>query len=107
MDSNSAAACMESLGNPTRLDIFRLLVRAGQSGTPVGTIQNKLNIPASTLSHHVSHLVKNGLVSQIREGRSLKCSVNFAQMHQLLDFLTEECCADESTQECAAPKACC
>ena len=86
---------MESLGHVTRLEIFRTLIRAGRSGTPVGTIQQQLAIPGSTLSHHIKHLVDAGLVSQNRHGRSLVCCANYSTMNELLTFLTDECCADE------------
>ena len=93
MDLNHAARCLERLGHPTRLEVFRLLVRAGEGGLAVGEIQEHLEIPASTLSHHLAHLVNAGLVHQSREGRVLRCTPNFTLMNQLLGFLTEECCA--------------
>lgn len=93
MDINHAARCLEKLGNPTRLKVFRLLVRAGPEGLPVGDVQAHLEIPASTLSHHLSHLVNVGLVRQGREGRVLRCTANCALMEGLLGFLTAECCA--------------
>ena len=92
MNLNQAARCLEKLGNPTRLEIYRLLVRAGPEGLPVGALQEHLEIPASTLSHHVSHLVNAGLVHQAREGRVLRCTPNFKLMDELVGFLTEQCC---------------
>jgi len=92
MDLVKAALCLEKLGSATRLEVFRLLVRAGADGLPVGEIQAQLQIPASTLSHHIAHLVNAGLVSQVREGRVLRCSPNFGLMDELVYFLTSECC---------------
>jgi DNA-binding transcriptional ArsR family regulator len=92
MDLNHAARCLEKLGNPTRLEIFRLLVRAGEEGLAVGDLQARLRIPGSTLSHHVAQLVNVGLVSQEREGRVLRCQPNYALMGALVAYLTEECC---------------
>ncbi len=92
MDVNLAARCLEKLGNPTRLGVFRLLVKAGDAGLPVGEIQEHLDVPASTLSHHLSHLVNAGLVAQDREGRVLRCRPNFPLMDELISFLTSECC---------------
>jgi DNA-binding transcriptional ArsR family regulator len=92
MEHTHAARCLEKLGNPTRLEIFRLLVRAGPQGATVGEIQERLNIPGSTLSHHISHLVNAGLVNQAREGRVLHCTPNFDLMNQVMAFLTAECC---------------
>jgi DNA-binding transcriptional ArsR family regulator len=56
------------LGNPTRLKIYRILVRAGEEGMAVGRLQERLDIAASTLSHHLKALVAVGLVTQTREG---------------------------------------
>ncbi len=93
MTPQQAARCLEKLGNPTRLEVFRLLVKAGEAGLPVGDIQDHLGVPASTLSHHLGHLVNAGLVHQEREGRVLRCRSNYALMDQVIGFLTEECCA--------------
>jgi DNA-binding transcriptional ArsR family regulator len=89
----TAARQLESLGNPTRLSIYRLLVKSGPGGRPVGEIQKELEIPASTLYHHLAHLVQSDLICQVREGRVLRCQPNFQQMNQLLTFLTDECCS--------------
>ena len=89
-----AAHCLESLGNDTRLTVYRALVRAGPDGLAVGQLQNRLEIPGSTLSHHIAHLVKNALVTQNREGRVLRCTANYSKMNALLAFLSEECCED-------------
>lgn len=83
---------MEEIGNPTRLKIFRYLVRAGPEGLAVGELQDHLGIPGSTLSHHMARLVNVGLVKQLREGRILRCRPNFALMDRMIGFLTEQCC---------------
>lgn len=62
---------------------------------PVGRLQEKLKIPASTLSHHIKALVAVGLVNQVRESTTLVCHANFDAMQGLVDFLAAECCADE------------
>ncbi|QOZ10840.1 transcriptional regulator [Bradyrhizobium sp. CCBAU 51765] len=95
MKVDDAAARLEALGNRTRLQIYRALVRAGHAGMPVGRLQDKLKIPASTLSHHIKTLVSVGLVSQVRESTTLICHANFDAMRGLVDFLVAECCADE------------
>lgn len=89
-----AAAMLAALGSGSRLRIYRLLVRAGPNGLPVGDIQAKLDIPASTLSHHIAALKHAGLVSQRREGRAIISSANYDTMDGLLAYLTEECCMD-------------
>lgn len=99
MNEQSAAVALESLGNETRLAIFRALVRAGASGLPVGKLKEKLSIPGSTLSHHLSHLVGAGLLDQNREGRVLRCTANYRVMRELVGFLTEECCVDDDCGE--------
>ena len=99
MDVTQAATCLEKLGNPTRLGIVRLLVRAGPEGLPVGAIQRHLGVPASTLSHHILHLVSAGLVRQQREGRVLRCRPDYDLLRSLVDMLTEECCAGVDAAE--------
>ncbi len=89
---DTAARSLESLGNPLRLSIYRMLVRSGPQGLPVGRIQAQLGVPGSTLSHHIAQLVQHGMIEQHREGRSLRCVPNFERMNALIEFLTEECC---------------
>ena len=71
MKLDDAAARLEALGNPTRLKIYRTLVRAGAEGMPVGRLQSRLDLAASTLSHHLKTLIGVGLVTQAREGTTL------------------------------------
>ena len=94
MKIEDAAARLEALGNPTRLKIYRLLVRAGAEGLPVGRLQAKIDIAASTLSHHLKALIAVGLVTQTREGTTLVCHTNYGLMRGLVDYLVEECCAE-------------
>ena len=102
MKLDDAAARLEALGNPTRLQIFRALVRAGDNGLPVGKLQSKLDIAPSTLSHHLKSMLIVGLIAQERQSTTLICRANYDVMRSLLDFLVEECCV-EST--CEAPAA--
>ena len=107
MDTEQAAKQLSELGNPHRLLAFRLLVKAGEGGLSVGDIQEHLQIPGSTLSHHISRLVWAGLVEQSREGRSLRCRTNFDAMRGLIGFLADECCtgiASESAQPAVGHK---
>lgn len=90
-----AAKQLEALGNPTRLQIYRLLVRAGNSGLMVGQVQDRLGLPGSTLSHHLKRLVDQGLVRQDRDGTSLMCHAEYSAMNALLEFLSAECCAED------------
>jgi ArsR family transcriptional regulator, arsenate/arsenite/antimonite-responsive transcriptional repressor len=93
MNVADAATRLEALGNPTRLAIYRLLVRAGESGMPVGRIQSELDVAPSTLSHHLKALVIVGLVTQERTRTVLTCRANYPMMRGLVDFLVAECCA--------------
>ena len=87
MKLDDAAAHLEALGNPTRLKIYRLLVRAGSTGLPVGKLQEKLKIAPSTLSHHIKALLTVDLISQVREATTLVCHANFDLMRGLVQFL--------------------
>ena len=89
-----AAKQLEALGNPTRLQVYRTLVRAGDAGLPVGRLQDKIGIAASTLSHHLHHLVLTGLVHQERQATTLICRANYSAMNKLVGYLVDECCAD-------------
>jgi DNA-binding transcriptional ArsR family regulator len=96
MKLDDAAAHLEALGNPTRLKIYRALIRAGGAGMPVGRLQDKLKIAPSTLSHHIKALVVVGLVTQVREATTLVCHANYGVMRELLDFLVAECCSESA-----------
>ena len=105
MKVEKAAKQLEALGNPTRLRVYRALVRAGDAGLPVGRLQERIGIAASTLSHHLHRLILTGLVTQERQATTLICRANYAGMDALLGFLTEECCADavkETPRDAAA-----
>ena len=95
MELENAAKQLEALGNPTRLSIFRKLVDAGADGCPVGEIRDILDIPASTLSLHISKLINAGLLTQERDSRSLICRVDHATMDSLMEFLVQNCCTED------------
>ncbi|HYC65914.1 MAG TPA: metalloregulator ArsR/SmtB family transcription factor [Reyranellaceae bacterium] len=94
MQLDDVAARLEALGNPTRLKIYRALVRAGGDGMSVGKLLNKVTIAPSTLSHHIKALVTVGLVTQTREATTLVCHANYDVMRGLVGFLMEECCSE-------------
>ncbi|WNC67320.1 metalloregulator ArsR/SmtB family transcription factor [Thalassotalea nanhaiensis] len=95
MNIEVIAKALKELGHPTRLTIFKRLVKSGYQGVAVGVVQEELNIPGSTLSHHISSLASAGLITQRREGRVLYCVVEYAQFLQVIDFLQDECCLDD------------
>jgi DNA-binding transcriptional ArsR family regulator len=96
MKIDDAAARLEALGNPTRLRIYRALVRAGDDGMPVGKLQAKLDLAASTLSHHLKSMLIVGLIRQERQSTTLICRANYGVMRALLEFMVAECCADSA-----------
>lgn len=98
MKLDDAASRLEALGNPTRLKIFRALVRAGDKGVSVGGLQKKIGIAASTLSHHLKSMLIVGLIQQERQSTTLICKANYDAMHALLDFLLAECCVEALAQ---------
>ncbi|MGD9264710.1 MAG: helix-turn-helix domain-containing protein [Lysobacterales bacterium] len=97
MDTKNAARLLEALANKTRLEIFQHLCGAGDNGITVGKINEKITIPASTLSHHIGKLVVGGLVEQQRHGRQLICTVNQHQIDDLVMYLANECCGEHSS----------
>jgi DNA-binding transcriptional ArsR family regulator len=87
------ARALAALGHEARLDVYRLLVRAGDDGLIVGDIAAHTKLPLSTLAHHLRTLVLAGLVTQERRGREVVNRADFAAMNEALSFLTAECCA--------------
>ena len=92
---DDTAKALKELGHSVRLSIFRRLVRSGYQGLAVGTLQEELGIPGSTLSHHIASLVSAGLLSQRREGRVLYCVPEYERLNGVIEFLREECCQDD------------
>ncbi len=99
MEIESIAKALKELGHPTRLVIFKRLVKSGFQGVAVGTVQEELNIPGSTLSHHISSLASAGLIKQRREGRVLYCVVEYARFLEVINFLQDECCVDDMSNQ--------
>lgn len=104
MDEAVAADRLAALGNRTRLRLFRLLVRAGDAGATVGTLQRLLDIPASTQAHHLAILARAGLAVQERQGREVVTHADFAAVRDLTSYLTEACCTgiDKASDGAAA-----
>jgi ArsR family transcriptional regulator, arsenate/arsenite/antimonite-responsive transcriptional repressor len=89
----NAADALAALGNRTRLRLFKALVRAGCAGANVGTLQRLLDVPATTLAHHLGTLADAGLVAQERRGREVICTANFQAVNDVIDYVKAECCA--------------
>jgi len=109
LTEDDAVAGFAALGHHARLQLLRLLVRAGHDGATVGDLGRLAGIPASTLAHHLAALVRAGLVRQSRRSREVLCTADFERVSALAGHLTEACCTGlevPATAE-AAPAACC
>jgi ArsR family transcriptional regulator len=92
MAFDDAARCMAELGHPHRLQIFQLLIKAGNTGLAVGEIQRELGIPKSTLAHHIAQLLAAGLMTQEREGRVQRCRIAAGRARAFVKFFVTDCC---------------
>jgi len=108
MNTSTAAECLAALGHETRLAIYRMLVQAGGEGMNAGVIGTRLALAPATLSFHLAHLSRVGLVSARPDGRFIYYSTDYAAMNALLGFLTANCCQGKSCApqagEAAVPK---
>jgi ArsR family transcriptional regulator, arsenate/arsenite/antimonite-responsive transcriptional repressor len=92
MDAAIAVQALGALAHETRLAIYRMLVEQGPAGLSAGIIAERLGVPPSSLTFHVQHLHRAGLVTQRRLSRQLIYAADFANMNGLVGFLTENCC---------------
>jgi DNA-binding transcriptional ArsR family regulator len=92
MERTEVVRVLGALAQETRLDAFRLLVRAGPAGLAAGELADRLEVPAPTLSFHLRELSHAGLVRAQREGRSLRYAPVFPRLDAVLSYLTEHCC---------------
>jgi ArsR family transcriptional regulator, arsenate/arsenite/antimonite-responsive transcriptional repressor len=104
MNRALASRCLAELGNLTRLDIYRLLVRAGPSGLNITEIQARLDMPMSTLAFHLRGLVSTDLVLQEKIGREVICRAHYRQVNAVVEFLREECCKGFDEEPVSATK---
>ncbi len=91
---NNYVEQFNALGQKDRLEIFRLLVRAGPQGNCVEEIKRRVKMPGSTLSHHLDALTRCGLLTAQRSGRFIYYAINWTKTAKLIRFMTEDCCAD-------------
>jgi DNA-binding transcriptional ArsR family regulator len=87
------SAQLSALGHPVRLQILRHVVQSGPHGAAAGDIQSKVDIPASTLSHHLKRLVQAGLLQTHAEGTFHFYAADYGSLRKLTDYLWENCCA--------------
>ena len=92
-----AVDALSALAQETRIEVFRLLVRAGGDGLAAGGIGDALDIPGPTLSFHLKELKQARLIRSERAGRSLIYRADYPAMHELLTFLTDHCCEDSQS----------
>jgi ArsR family transcriptional regulator, arsenate/arsenite/antimonite-responsive transcriptional repressor len=104
MEKTDAVAALAALAQDNRLDVFRLLVRAGPEGMPAGAVAEALELAPNTLTFHFDRLRHAELVAVRREGRSMIYAARYETMNALLAFLTENCCA--GMPEKCAPAVC-
>jgi ArsR family transcriptional regulator, arsenate/arsenite/antimonite-responsive transcriptional repressor len=103
MEKSDAVAALAALAQDNRLDVFRLLVKAGPDGMPAGQVASALGLAPNTLTFHFDRLRTAGLVTVQREGRSMIYAARFGAMNALLTYLTENCCGGGNT---CAPAIC-
>jgi DNA-binding transcriptional ArsR family regulator len=92
MDSDRAVHALAALAHETRLALFRMLVERGPEGLSAGLIAERLGVPPSSLTFHVQHLHRAGLITQRRLSRQIIYAADFTAMNALVGFLTENCC---------------
>jgi len=90
-----AVTALGALAQTHRLNVFRELVKAGHTGIAAGVLAQRLNVPRSSLSFHLSTLKESGLITECREGRSIIYTAHFAAMHALVGFLLKDCCSSD------------
>lgn len=103
MKAKDAVAALSSLAQDTRLAIYRLLIQSGPDGLAAGVIAEKLDVLPSSLSFHLAHLTRSGLVSQRRASRSLIYAADYGEMDNLMAYLTENCCGGQACAPVCRP----
>ncbi len=92
MDKNAAITAFAALSQPTRLDVFRLLIQAGSTGMLSGQIGDALNVRQNTMSANLAILLQAGLIRNERQGRTIRYFADMDGLQGLLAFLLEDCC---------------
>lgn len=101
MEKEIALDALAALGQETRLDVFRLLVKAGRDGLTAGGISDALGVLPNTLSTHLGVLARSGLVRATRDGRSIAYAADLSAMQTLVVYLLRDCCGGK--RELCAP----
>ena len=103
MKAGQAIDALGALAQEHRLQLFRLLVQAGAEGMAAGELARAIDIPNSSLSFHLGHLHRSGLIEQRRAGRSLIYSADYRAMDRLVAYLMENCCGGADCAPVALP----
>ena len=98
MELLNATEAFSSLAQATRLKVFKLLIEYGREGAAPSTIAKEMKIPDNTLSFHLSHMSRAGLVTSSKSGRSITYFANSELIDDLIDFMHVNCCTRESTR---------
>ena len=98
MDKQTVLEALAALGQATRLDVFRLLVRAGPDGLPAGDVARQLGLRQNTLSTHLAILARSGLVAGRRDGRTIRFAAKLPAMRAVVAFLVADCCGGRPEQ---------
>ncbi|MFL5812206.1 MAG: ArsR/SmtB family transcription factor [Bdellovibrionia bacterium] len=96
MEMYEATEAFSSLSQETRLKVFKLLIEYGREGAVPGKLAEELKIPDNTLSFHLSHMNKAGLITSKKNGRSITYYANTDLIEDLIDYLQANCCARET-----------
>ena len=96
MEINDATSAFAALSQPTRIEVFRLLIQSGPEGLAAGDIATHLDVKQNTLSANLSVLLNAGLVRNERQGRSIRYYADMDGLRALLAFLLQDCCGGET-----------
>lgn len=100
MKTNDVVTLLSSLAHPIRLDIFRMLVVAGEEGVAAGAIAEEVGVAPSSLSFHLKELSYAGMIHSRQEGRFVVYTAAYETMGELISFLSANCC---DGKPCAVP----
>ena len=104
MNTGNAIEALAALAHEHRLAVFRLLVERGPEGLSAGEIAERVGLVPSSLTFHLQHLTRAGLLTQRRMGRQLIYAADFDAMNALVGYLTENCCSGAGCTSATAPK---
>src|SRR5688572_22972717 len=104
MNKHTATSIFESLSSAIRLDVYRLLVKAGAEGMVAGQISTALDVPPANLSFHLRGMTQARLIKVEQEGRFQRYRADVPLMVKLVAYLTQECCAGQP-ELCAIPRS--